>query len=94
MVYGFEPYEDTDEQGPVVVDLMQEMKFPTLKESCLDSIIDRCWKGCFHQLRTLLDEVESLYGEELSSGPTDISREKFDRCQQECQTLVENGLLN
>lgn len=94
MVYGFEPYEDTDEQGPTIVDLLQDRKFPKLNDSGLDAIIDRCWMGRYQELRDLLREAESLYGVGHLSEGISTSTEDFDRCRNECQTLVEDGLLN
>ncbi|KAI1097128.1 kinase-like domain-containing protein [Jackrogersella minutella] len=92
MVYGLEPYEDADEQGPLLVNLFQEMKFPKLNESCLDSIIDRCWRGYYYQLRDLLNEIECLDG---TGYPSDVAlMEELDRRREECQILVDDGLLD
>ncbi|KAI1469059.1 kinase domain-containing protein [Daldinia caldariorum] len=92
MVYGFEPYEDTDDQGPIIVDWFQEMKFPELNKSCLDFIIDRCWKGYYQELRDLLLEIESLCDIRVEAKV--VSMEELDQRRKECQILVEDGLLN
>ncbi|KAI0096182.1 kinase domain-containing protein [Hypoxylon sp. NC0597] len=91
MVYGFEPYEDTDIQGPVIVNLFQEMKFPKLNQSFLNSIIDRCWRGHYQQLTDLLSEIESQHVGYLQEV---ASMDKFDQYRKECQILVERGLLD
>ncbi|KAI0175798.1 serine/threonine protein kinase [Hypoxylon sp. FL1284] len=92
MVYGLAPYGNMDDQGPIIVDLLQEMKFPTLNESCLDAIIDRCWKGHYQQLGDLLKQVESLCN--IRSEARNISVEELDQHRKECQVLVEDGLLS
>ncbi|KAI0836104.1 hypothetical protein F5Y06DRAFT_274186 [Hypoxylon sp. FL0890] len=92
MVYGFEPYENTGEQGPLIVTWLREMKFPVLNESCLDSIIGRCWKGYYPRLGDLLNEVESIC-EGCLSEVNVASMEEFNQCRKECQLLVEDGLL-
>ncbi|KAI1760983.1 kinase domain-containing protein [Hypoxylon sp. FL1150] len=90
MVYGMEPYEDMDDQGPLFVRWFQDMKFPQLNESRLDSIIDRCWKGYYQQLEDLLNEVESLWD---GNAPECASADEFDCYKEECRILVDNGLL-
>lgn len=93
MVYGFEPYEDRDDRGPIIVDLLQAMKFPELEDGRLDSIIDRCWRGKFLSLADLLTETEALGGITSSSESVTTSTEHFDECRKECQALVKSGLL-
>lgn len=93
MVYGFEPYEDRDDRGPVIVQLLQDMKFPELRDEHLDSIIDRCWRGRYQQLKDLLEEVEAVSSITPSSKPISISKEHCEDCRNECQALVKNGLL-
>ncbi|KAI1499840.1 kinase domain-containing protein [Biscogniauxia marginata] len=93
MVYGFEPYEDRDDRGPVIVELLQDMKFPELRDGRLDSIIHRCWRGRYQQLKDLLEEVETVSGMTPSSEAVTISREYLDDYRDECQALVEDGLL-
>lgn len=94
MLYGFEPYEDRDDRGPVVVDLLQDMEFPELRNGDLDSIIDRCWKGRYEQLKDLLEEAEALGGTTPSSETVmTISTEDFLQCRKECEALVQDGLL-
>lgn len=91
MVYGFEPYEDRDDQGPVIVDLLQDMKFPELRGGRLDGIIDRCWRGHYAQLEDLLEEVEGPDGAALAGEA--FSRKHIEDCRKECQALVDDGLL-
>ena len=94
MVYGFEPYEDRDDRGLVIVELLQNMKFPELRrDERLDSIIYRCWRGHFRQLKDLLEEAEALGGTTPLSEDATTSREYFDNCRNECQALIEGGLL-
>lgn len=94
MVYGSEPYEDREDRGPVIVDLLQDMKFPELRDGHLDSIIYRCWRGQFQQLKDLLEEAEALGGiGRPSLEDTTMSREYLENCRDECQALIEEGLL-
>lgn len=93
MVYGFEPYGDRDDQGPVIIDLLQDMKFPELQDGPFDSIIDRCWRGRYRQLQDLLEEAKALSGETPSSEMVALETEYFDKCHKECLALVEGGLL-
>ncbi|KAI1135643.1 kinase domain-containing protein [Hypoxylon sp. FL0543] len=93
MVYGLEPYEDRDDRGPVIVDLFQAMKFPELQDGPLNSIIDRCWRGQYQQLKDLLEEAETLSGAIPSSETATVSTEYLDARRKECQALVEGGLL-
>ena len=93
MQYGFEPYEDRDDRGPVIVDLLQDMKFPKLRDNHLDSIIARFWQGRYQQLKDLLEEVEALGGIPPSSETGIISREDFVTGRKECEALVKDGLL-
>lgn len=91
MVYGLEPYEDGDDEGPVIVGLLQDMKFPELRGGQLDGIVDRCWRGHYAQLKGLLEEVEGLDGAALEDEA--FSREYIEDCRRECQALVDDGLL-
>lgn len=91
MMYGFEPYEDRDDEGPVIVDLLQNLKFPELRGGRLDGIIDRCWRGHYHQLKDLLREAEAL--DRMPSENAVLSEEYIEDCRKECQALVEGGLL-
>lgn len=93
MAYGFEPYENRNDRGLVIVELLQDMKFPELRDGRLDSIIYRCWRGRYRQLSDLLEEAEALSETTPSSEAVTISREHFDTCQKECRALVEDGLL-
>lgn len=93
MVYGFMPYEDRDDQGPVIVELLQDMKFPELRDGRLDFIIHRCWRGRYQQLKDLLEEAEALSGMTPLSEAVTISTECFDEYRNECQALIESGLL-
>lgn len=93
MVYGFEPYADHDDQGPIIVDLLQDMKFPKLQDGPFDFVIDRCWRGRYQKLQDLLEEAEALSGATPSSEIVALEEEYLDRCREECLALVEGGLL-
>ena len=93
MVYGLEPYADGDDEGPVVVELLQDMKFPELRSGRLDSVIDRCWRGCYRQLKDLLEEAEALGGTTPWPEDAAILRGSFDSCRNECQALINDRLL-
>lgn len=83
--YGFEVYgdrcltEDPYEHGPKVVDLLQNMEFPTLDgDPLIDGIIDNCWHGKYGTVSELAAVTESLLnGESDEAGSNGVrSRHK------------------
>lgn len=93
MVYGFEPYEDRDDQGPIIIDLLQNMEFPELQDGPFDPVIDRCWRAHYRQLQDLLDEAKALSGATPASEPVALETEYLDKCREECLALLEGGAL-
>ncbi len=59
----------------MIVDLLQGMKFPELRDKHLDSVIYRCWIGRFQQLEDLLEEAEAVNGTMPSSEAMAVSTE-------------------
>lgn len=73
--YGFEVYgdryltpEDPKEHGPKVVDLLQNMEFPTLDcgDALIDDIIDKCWHNKYALVKELAAHREMLLAEETN----------------------------
>jgi len=91
MVYGFEPYEDREDQGPIIVELLQAMEFPQLQSGNFDLIIDKCWKGGYQQLQDMLSDAREL-GSKYLPATTALSV-NADACRAECEGLVKSGLL-
>ncbi|EPE05425.1 protein kinase domain-containing protein [Ophiostoma piceae UAMH 11346] len=89
MLYGLEPYGE-EEDGPLVVQWMQDMQFPALQSRPLDAVIDKCWRNQYTQLRDLLGEAEALSPPEQEAT---LSKEYIQSCRRECQELVDGGLL-
>ncbi|KAB8213467.1 hypothetical protein BDV33DRAFT_210166 [Aspergillus novoparasiticus] len=81
--YGFEVYgdrclaEDPCEHGPKVVDLLQNMKFPTLDSNPLiDDIIDKCWHNKYATVSELAAHTESLLNERTDAMESNRSKKK------------------
>lgn len=74
--YGFEVYgdrcltEDPKEHGPKMVDLLQDMEFPKLGDSMIDSIIDRCWHNEYATVAQLASHTEKLLNEGIHNEGT------------------------
>jgi serine/threonine protein kinase len=96
MTRGYEPYEDEyfdPGHEVVVVDRLQAMVFPNLKGGRLDQIIRRCWYGEFAHLKDLADETKTLSGAIELPRATALSTEYCLERREECQSLVDDGLL-
>lgn len=79
--YGFEVYgdrcltEDPGEQGPKVVDLLQNMEFPTLNgDPLLDNIINNCWHNKYATIAELAAYTETLLSESIKEKEIDAGR--------------------
>ncbi|ESZ96916.1 protein kinase domain-containing protein [Sclerotinia borealis F-4128] len=96
MTRGHEPYEDgtcAPEESSNVVDLLQQMRFPSLGEGVLDNIIDRCWNGGYPLLKDLADETKLLSRAHNIPRAVALTEEYCKEIQEECQQLIESGLL-
>jgi atypical protein kinase C zeta type len=95
MTRGYEPYDDGSidlENAPVVVDLLQYMKFPPLNEEKLDTVIERCWRGNFNTLKDLADETRLLPGAIGLPRATALDEKYCSQIRGECKQLIENGI--
>lgn len=79
--YGFEVYgdrcltEDPKEHGPKVVDLLQNMEFPTLNgDPLLDDMINKCWHNKYATIAKLAAYTETLLSETINQKETDAER--------------------
>lgn len=91
--YGFEVYgdrcldEDPYEHGPKVVDLLQNMEFPTLDcNPLIDNIIDKCWHNKYTTVSELATHTKSLLNERTDAMESNASRKKES---SEVETLVK-----
>ncbi|KAJ5940110.1 hypothetical protein N7516_000278 [Penicillium verrucosum] len=90
MNYGFEVYgdrcldEDPYEHGPKVVELLQNMEFPTLDGNpSIDNIIDKCWHNKYATVSELATHTKSFLTE------TTDAMESRKKESSEVETLVE-----
>ena len=57
---GHDPYQDQwlgENHGPKMMDLLQNMIFPSADHSELDTLIQKCWLGGFDSIEILSDEM-------------------------------------
>jgi serine/threonine protein kinase len=83
MNYGFEVYgdrcltEDPYEHGPKVVDLLQNMEFPTLDGNPLiDNIIDKCWHNRYVTVSELAAHTKTLLNDRTDVNESNENRKK------------------
>ena len=97
MTRGCEPYDNEwfgKDHGRIVVDLLQEKKFPPRNETPTDTIIHKCWHGEYESVRSLKLEVMRLHRDIRLSMAKAMPKEEFEARRQECRELVRLGLLN
>ncbi|KAI9729142.1 MAG: hypothetical protein M1834_007049 [Cirrosporium novae-zelandiae] len=72
MTRGYEPYDDKwfgKDHGPIVVDLLQEMRFPELSDNDeIDIVIQKCWHGKYDSIQSLRNGVHQLGCKKLDQG--------------------------
>jgi atypical protein kinase C zeta type len=76
-----------------VVGLLRRMEFPPLNDNPFDAIIKQCWIARFSRLKDLLQEAQSLCGDNEIPQPVTFTSEYCSSVQSECQCLVDAGLL-
>ena len=94
---GYEPYEDEwfgKDHGPMVVDLLQEKKFPRLNENATDTIIHKCWHGEYESVESLKREVIRLHRDIRLNMAKAMPMEEYEARRQECMRAVESGVLD
>ncbi|KAG2415295.1 hypothetical protein HFD88_006486 [Aspergillus terreus] len=106
--YGFEVYDDryladdAKEHGPKVVDLLQNMEFPSLDgDPLIDGIIEKCWHNKYNSVAELAAQTETLLSEGTTGEVINVeavpstgdSTEDFSSKRAVCQDLEERGLL-
>lgn len=94
--YGLEVYDDQDfgqEHGPIIVDRLQHMMFPTLdKDPVLDSIISDCWHNRYQSISALSKCITERCDLKGYSAPG-MPAEEFATRQAYCRELVKAGIL-
>lgn len=61
----YEPYDDENfgqDYGPIIVNRLRRMAFPSLGGGHLDRIIERCWNADFALLEHLAEKTKLLCG--------------------------------
>lgn len=93
---GHEPYDD-GEFGPQVgsaqVSLLQFMLFPSLDNTPLDIIIQKCWYGEYNLLEDLAKDSKQFAGRSTRPRATALDPILYKHIQNECQQLVDAGFL-
>lgn len=91
---GRQPYEGEIEDGSVQVQMLQDMEFPKLGHTPLDTIINHCWHGAFSSLKYLASATQ-LHGGSFVQPPlaTSLSNEFYKEREQECRELIQKSLL-
>ncbi|KAI9808738.1 MAG: hypothetical protein M1825_003890 [Sarcosagium campestre] len=100
MSRGYEPYDDEwfgKHHGRMVVQLLQERKFPVLKEDdAMDTIIHKCWQGEFPLVRSLkLDLIRLARDQGLDVAmAAAMPKDEYEARHRECRELVNLGVLD
>jgi serine/threonine protein kinase len=89
---GHEPYED-QERGPDIVRRLQNMDFPELGDSCLDTIIDQCWRTVYESVESLAKNTAGLSGAIHLPRATALEDRYVAEKRTRCKSLVDDGLL-
>lgn len=90
---GRQPYEGEINDGPTQVQMLQDMEFPELGHSQLDTIINQCWRGAYNSLQDLAAATRLLKGAFVQPPAVSLSEEFCRMRKDECQELVRQGLL-
>ena len=96
MTRGYEPYDDEyfgKGNGMVMVDRLQEKKFPRLNDDATDTIIHKCWHGEYESIKDLKLEVVRLHPDIRLSMAKAMPEEEYEARRQECMRAVESGVL-
>ena len=97
MTHGHEPYDDGNfgpQDGPAIVQLLKLMEFPPLGGENLDEIVRKCWKARYVLLKDLADETKLLPGANNAPRAVPFQDEYVEKVREDCQQLIENGLLD
>jgi serine/threonine protein kinase len=89
---GHEPYEN-EKRGPDIVRRLQNMDFPELGDSCLDTIIDQCWKTRFASVESLAKRTAGLSGAINIPCATALDNRYVREKRVRCKCLVDDVLL-
>ncbi|KAL4808653.1 hypothetical protein BDV18DRAFT_157596 [Aspergillus unguis] len=87
---GYEPFEMSDMDYKAIGNCLQRMDFPLLGEGLFDGVIDRCWNGQFTTLKQISDLAKPLID---LGDPVRISRQYCSEKREECEKMVDDGLL-
>jgi serine/threonine protein kinase len=90
---GHEPYEN-EERRPDIVRRLQNMDFPELGDSCLDTIIDQCWRTHFESVESLAERTAGLSGAIDIPCATALEDQNIIEKRARCKCLVDDGLLD
>jgi hypothetical protein len=70
------------------------MRFPLLGEGFIDKILNQCWNGGYPLLKDLADETKLLSNVHTVPRAVPLTEEFCKEIQEECQQLIERGLLD
>lgn len=86
---GSEPYESY-QNDTRVVQWLQNMEFPSLGETELDQIIDKCWKGSYLLVKDLYEETTRLAGAVSAPESTALNREQLSALREQCTRQLDD----
>jgi serine/threonine protein kinase len=94
--YGFEVYgnqcltENPKEHGPKVVDLLQNMKFPSLDgDPLIDDIINKCWHNKYATIAELATTIKTLFLDRNTESDTNTETTSVPECATDKATQPE-----
>lgn len=91
MLYGHEPYEDTDVDADEIIDRFQDMRFPELRDTVLKKNVQKCW---FEQFQSM-DALESEVLASTSDVATEVEVAQVERAKEKeiYKELSRSGLF-
>lgn len=92
MIYGYEPYEDTEVDDDEITNRFQDMQFPELRDNVLEQIIRKCWQEEFPSMSALKSEVLTRTSGTITQ--MEVIKMKTEVVETECKALVRSGLLD
>ncbi len=92
MLYGYEPYEDTDLDGDEIIDRFQDMRFPELREEdVLEKFVQKCWFEQFPSMNALKSEVLASTSDVATK--VEVAQVGSAKEKEICKGIVRSGLF-
>jgi hypothetical protein len=78
----------------MVVDFLQNIRFPQFDNGEIDTIIRKCWHRKYESIKSLKIEMNWLIRNTDIDTATLMKKEDYQAKQWECEQLVKNGVLH